>query len=116
MSNPVNRREFIHHSAGIAGLGAAALAAPGMARVPANSRVNVLSIGVVGTIGSADRKQVAMHPAVEIVGLCDVDSQAIDKAKNPNYIEGAGYLENSLDEPELEELEFEPSDEEISRK
>ena len=81
MPTPFNRREFIHHSAGIAGLGAAALTSTGMGRVSANSRVNVLSIGVVGTIGSADRKQVAMHPAVEIVGLCDVDSRAIDKAK-----------------------------------
>ena len=81
MPTPVNRRDFIHRSAAFAGLGAATLATTATARVSANSRVNVLCVGVVGTIGSADRKQVAMHPAVEIVGLCDVNSQAIDKAK-----------------------------------
>src|SRR5690606_25072744 len=37
-------------------------------------------IGVVGTIGEHDRKQVQSHPAAEIVGLCDVDANALQKA------------------------------------
>ena len=61
MTTKIDRRDFIQHSAGIAGLGAAALASPAFGRVPANSRVNVLCVGVVGTIGSVDRKQVDMH-------------------------------------------------------
>lgn len=40
----------------------------------------MLSIGVVGTIGGADRAQVAAHSMVEITGLCDVDSEALAKA------------------------------------
>jgi predicted dehydrogenase len=49
--------------------------------VPANSKVQVLSIGVVGSIGSTDRRQIASHPAVEITGLCDVDSRHLAKAQ-----------------------------------
>jgi predicted dehydrogenase len=48
--------------------------------VAANSKLRVLSIGVVGTIGSTDRKQVSRHPAVAIAGLCDVDSTALAEA------------------------------------
>ena len=103
--DPVNRRQFIQ-TAGVAGLGASALgtAAAGISAAPrllrrtrrgANERVNVLCIGVVGTIGSVDRKQVAGHPAVEIVGLCDVDSQAIAKAaeRHPDAFTCADYRE-----------------------
>ena len=95
MTTKIDRRDFIQHSAGIAGLGAAALAAPAFGRVPVNSRVNVLCVGVVGTIGSVDRKQVDMHPAAEIVGLCDVDSQAIDKAatRHPDAFTCKDYRE-----------------------
>ncbi|MEC8319848.1 MAG: Gfo/Idh/MocA family oxidoreductase, partial [Planctomycetota bacterium] len=95
MTSRIDRRHFIQHSAGVAGLGAAALAAPAFGRVQANSRVNVLCIGVVGTIGSVDRKQVAMHPAAEIVGLCDVDAQAIDKAatRHPDAFTCKDYRE-----------------------
>ncbi|MCH2161546.1 MAG: Gfo/Idh/MocA family oxidoreductase [Phycisphaerales bacterium] len=80
MTTGFSRRDFIQ-SAGVAGLGMAAFGPSALGRVSANSRVNVLSIGVVGTIGGHDREQVAEHPAAQIVGLCDVDSQAIDKAK-----------------------------------
>lgn len=45
--------------------------------VSPNSKLRVLSIGVVGTIGGQDRRQVSQHPAVEISGLCDVDSNAL---------------------------------------
>lgn len=89
MPNRLSRRDFVARSASVAGLAGLggftpsllATTSPLGRRVAANERINVLCIGVVGTIGSVDRKQVAGHPAVEIVGLCDVDSQAIDKAK-----------------------------------
>ena len=79
MSTPFSRREFIQTTS-VTGLAAASIAQRGFGRAAANSRVNVLSIGTVGTIGSTDRKQVARHPAVEITGLCDVDQTALDKA------------------------------------
>ena len=40
----------------------------------------MLSIGVVGTIGRKDRLEVGKHPDAEIVGLCDVDAVALEKA------------------------------------
>ena len=106
-SDSVNRRQFIQ-TAGVAGLGASSLGSVAAAaatlstsprarrsRPGANDRVNVLCIGVVGTIGSVDRKQVAGHPAVEIVGLCDVDSEAIAKAaeRHPDAFTCADYRE-----------------------
>jgi len=82
-----SRREFLKTTGG-AGLGVAALGVPGWAHmrsqdstVPANSKVQVLSIGVVGSIGAQDRHQVASHPAVQITGLCDVDSRHLETAK-----------------------------------
>ncbi len=61
------------------GFPSGARARPGVA---ANSKLRVLCIGVTGTIGHVDRKQVAAHPAAEIAGLCDVDSATLaDAAK-----------------------------------
>lgn len=66
---------------GAAGLGLSSVArAQAVRSVSPNSKLRVLSIGVVGTIGAVDRRQVAAHPAVEIAGLCDVDSHALAKA------------------------------------
>ena len=76
MSNDLSRRHFIQ-SAGVAGLGMAALGSSAFGRVSPNSQVNVLSIGVIGTIGGHDRNQVAEHPAARITGLCDVDSTGL---------------------------------------
>ena len=55
--------------------------------------MRVLSIGVIGTIGGADRREVANHPAAEIVGLCDVDANALAKAKeaHPDAFTCADY-------------------------
>lgn len=67
----------------MAGLALPALSARSQTSPPrtaANSKLRVLCIGVVGTIGKADRKQVAAHPAVEIAGLCDVDAKALASA------------------------------------
>ncbi|MBC8126878.1 MAG: Gfo/Idh/MocA family oxidoreductase [Gloeobacteraceae cyanobacterium ES-bin-144] len=74
-----SRRSFIRSSAS-AGLGISVLGLQPARAVSPNSKLRVLSIGVVGTIGEADRKQVAAHPGAEIVGLCDVDSNALARA------------------------------------
>ena len=49
-------------------------------RIGPNDKLNVLSIGVVGTIGETDRHNVAKHPMVRIAGLCDVDANYMAKA------------------------------------
>lgn len=67
-------------SSAAAGLG---LTAFGLSRARAaspNGKLRVLSIGVVGTIGKADRHAVASHPNAEIVGLCDVDANYLAQA------------------------------------
>jgi predicted dehydrogenase len=78
MPDLINRRRFLW-TTGAAGIGlaASARAQTRQPEVAANSKLRVLSIGVVGTIGVEDRRQVARHPAVEIAGLCDVDSKAL---------------------------------------
>lgn len=76
-----SRRRFMW-TTGVAGIGFSSLVRA-QSREPAvspNSKLRVLSIGVVGTVGRSDRMQVSQHPAVEISGLCDVDSKAIDQA------------------------------------
>ena len=82
MHDLVTRRNFIQ-SASALGLGAAALGPAALAgrKIAPNSRVNVLSIGVIGTIGGTDRKQVDAHPAVQITGLCDIDSNYLEDTK-----------------------------------
>jgi len=51
-------------------------------RIGPNDKLNVLSIGVIGTIGGHDRNQVSKHKRAQIVGLCDVDSNQLAKAAN----------------------------------
>jgi len=77
----MNRRRFIW-TTGAAGLGfsAGGRAQVGEPAVAANSKLRVLSIGVVGTIGHVDRTQVAAHSAVEMAGLCDVDAKSLAAA------------------------------------
>ena len=62
-------------------MGALALKAGALPKIAPNSRVNVLSIGVIGTIGGTDRKQIDAHPAVQITGLCDIDSNYLEDTK-----------------------------------
>ena len=73
------RRSFLR-TAGAAGAGLASFGLPAFARFSPMQKLNVLSIGVVGSIGAADRKQVAAHPAVRIAGLCDVDAAYLAQA------------------------------------
>lgn len=96
MPHTMNRRRFLW-TTGAAGLGLSAIgrAQTGGAAVSPNSKLRVLSIGVVGTIGEVDRKNVASHPAVEIAGLCDVDSRALAKAavEHPQAFQCRDYRE-----------------------
>jgi predicted dehydrogenase len=80
MSSSISRRRFLAATAA-AGF---SFATPVLGRsrifMP-NSKVNVLSIGAVGSIGGTDRKQIAAHPAVQITGLCDIDSNYLAQAQ-----------------------------------
>ncbi len=94
MTTNLSRRTFLR-SAGAAGLGLATMSWRGLRPVSANEKVQVLVVGVVGTIGGADRKQVAAHPAAEIVGLCDVDDGYLAQAAadHPNAFTCKDYRE-----------------------
>ncbi len=96
MDTSLNRRRFMW-TTGAAGI-ALATSARSFAQSPAvspNSKLRVLSIGVIGTIGAEDRHQVASHPSVEIAGLCDVDSLSLAKAaaEHPGAFTCADYRE-----------------------
>ncbi|NQU49183.1 MAG: Gfo/Idh/MocA family oxidoreductase [Planctomycetes bacterium] len=80
MASFFTRRDFLRASAA-AGFSFSTLGCAGAAVVQPNSKVNVLSIGVVGSIGGQDRSQVASHAAVRIAGLCDVDANYLAQAK-----------------------------------
>jgi predicted dehydrogenase len=94
MNPSFNRRRFLW-TTGAAGLGLTAIARSQAPAISPNSKLRVLCIGVVGTIGSEDRRQVAAHPAVEIAGLCDVDSNALAQAAkdHPGAFTCADYRE-----------------------
>lgn len=79
MSNHFSRRSFLRQSTA-AGIGLSALGLSRAHGAAAKGKLRVLSIGVMGTIGKADRTQIASHPDVEIVGLCDVDSVYLAEA------------------------------------
>lgn len=74
------RRKFLW-TVGVAGMSLPILATGGESRPLTRERLRVLSIGVCGTIGGMDRKIVASHPLVDVVGLCDVDDKALAVAK-----------------------------------
>ena len=96
MDTSINRRRFLW-TTGVAGLGFASSnrSFGQAAAVSPNSKLRVLSIGVIGTIGGTDRKQIAAHPSVEIAGLCDVDSNYLAKAasEHPGAFTCADYRE-----------------------
>ncbi len=59
---------------------ALALAAPMPRRVVTGKlgKLQLLQVGIGGSIAPADRDQLKGHPDVAFTGLCDVDSNAID--------------------------------------
>lgn len=86
----IDRRDFLKRSAlGAAGL---ALAPSLLAKAKANGKLRIAQIGL-GAMGMEDLKAIASHSLVEVVALCDVDSRAIDNAKNlyPNAKTYADY-------------------------
>ncbi len=87
-----SRREFIQY---VTAASVAAVGLPKRAWALRDTKLRVLSIGVIGTIGEADRKAVASHPSAEIVGLCDIDSGSLAKAaqEHPNAFKCADYRE-----------------------
>ena len=74
------------------------------ARLSANGKVRVMAFGV-GGMGETDLSQVASHPMVEVVGLCDVDARTLTAAhtKFPqakifsDYREAIAELGQSID-------------------
>lgn len=99
----IKRRDFLKYSAasGLAistgSLLSACYAAPSAQprRIGPNDKLNVLSIGVTGTVGRLDRTQVNSHPRAQIVGLCDVDANVLAKANeaHPDAFAVADYRE-----------------------
>lgn len=89
-----SRRDFLR-TAGAAGVSVATMGLSRPAAAQSNSNVRVLSIGVVGSIGATDRRQIAGHPSAEIVGLCDVDANYLAQAKeeHPDAFVCADYRE-----------------------
>ena len=94
MQIELSRRHFLR-TAAAASLGLTALGLPRVRAASPNGKLRVLSIGVVGTIGGADRHNVASHPEVEITGLCDVDSNYLAQAAkdHPNAFTCRDYRE-----------------------
>ncbi len=94
MTSTLNRRRFLW-TTGAAGMAMSSSLRAQTSTVSPNSKLRVLCIGVVGTIGKEDRKQVASHPAVEIAGLCDVDSNSLAEAakQHPNAFTCRDYRE-----------------------
>ena len=90
-----SRRHFLQYAS--AATAAAVFAAPTLAwarpRRRSDTRLRVLSIGVIGTIGEHDRHTIAKHPDVDIVGLCDVDSNALAKAASGEREVGVRLVE-----------------------
>ncbi len=91
-AHDITRRDFLTAAAG---LGAGAVALPTFARTRRDTTLRVLSIGVIGTIGDADRKTINAHPRADIVGLCDVDAAALARAAqdHPDAFTCADYRE-----------------------
>ncbi|MGY6744335.1 MAG: Gfo/Idh/MocA family protein [Cecembia sp.] len=74
----INRRDFLVKSAlGAAGL---ALAPHILAKAKAAGKLRTVHIGL-GPMGMEDLAAIASHPEVEVVGLCDVDSKMLERAK-----------------------------------
>jgi len=73
----IDRRDFIKKSAlGIAGL---SLAPALLAEVAAKGKLRTVHIGL-GGMGMEDLRAISSHAMVEVVGLCDVDSNALSNA------------------------------------
>lgn len=83
----LTRREVLRTATAVAAtlavpsLVSEAVASPRRGRIPNRmSKVQILQIGVGGTIAPADREQLEKHSEVVLIGLCDVDADALAAA------------------------------------
>ncbi|WP_242082626.1 Gfo/Idh/MocA family protein [Aestuariivivens sediminis] len=100
----MNKREFLKRgSLGVTGL----VLAPSIIMCkpdPKNNRLRTAHIGV-GNMGREDLKAIASHPMVDVVALCDVDSNYLSAAKqqHPNARSFSDYrvmlkeMKNAID-------------------
>lgn len=72
-SSPVTRRSFLEASAAAGGLFVAGCSVLGSGPRFTRGRLRHAAIGV-GGMGAADLQEIAAHPEVDIVALCDVDA------------------------------------------
>lgn len=85
----MKKREFLK---GAAALSTMALMPSGMWALSKDKRLRTAHIGV-GNMGANDLSAIASHPQVDVVALCDVDSNFLDAAKkmHPNAKTYADY-------------------------
>lgn len=84
MSSFTTRRRFLRNTLAIS---ASPIAFPHIARSASpNSKLQYASIGVAGMQGGSDLDNIASHPRVEVVALCDIDAGHLAQAaqKFPN--------------------------------
>jgi predicted dehydrogenase len=82
-SHALTRRQFLRIAAA-AGLAAPLLSScqssrPGPRSIPANEKLNHACIGV-GGMGHVDLQNFTQHKRLQVVALCDVDANALDRA------------------------------------
>lgn len=80
-SHPLSRRRFLQTTA-LAGLAAPFALPSGLRAAAPNSKLNHAAIGV-GGMGANDLKTFLRHPRLQVVAICDVDT---------NHLEAAGKL------------------------
>src|SRR5436190_4229835 len=76
--SPVTRRTFLKTGTVLV-TGIAALSPAARAQTNKNGKLQIFHVGVGGSIAPQDRKVLKGHPNVVFAGLCDVDSNALDK-------------------------------------
>ena len=75
---PVTRRTFLKNGA-VLTTGIAALSWQARAQTNKNSMLQIYHVGVGGSIAPHDRMQLSKHASIAWTGLCDVDSNALEK-------------------------------------
>ena len=87
-STPISsftRRDFLKTGTGLA-TSLTALSWQARAQSNKNSKLQILQIGVGGSVAPTDRSQLKAHPNVVFTGLCDVDAKALSAVsrEHPN--------------------------------
>ncbi len=88
-SRSITRRSFLEATAAAGGLFVAGCSGLGRRPKFTRGRLRHASIGV-GGMGAGDLEQIAAHPEVDIVALCDVDGNAL-RAASEKYPEAKVY-------------------------